>query len=279
MQATSVESDEDYQQQLIRSLFNSGHEDEELDDHHNDISEHEWKIDIRPAFVLFYHLAFRAPGHGDSLWNSSECIARHLLIPELRSLVLGDERDHWPPAHSIEFGAGAALPSLVLLKEGAGRVTMTDRYVNQQTFEALRMSVDKNAEIWGAEKERAVIIPHTWGEDVERLTIDAHGDKSGASRKGDLLIASDCIYNPTYHTALLQSAVGAMAKLGKFIVGYSFHGNVPPSQVLDFFARAKDEFGLEVVSEFSEKYDGQRGIGDMDKNRGVVYVKVLLSKG
>jgi predicted nicotinamide N-methyase len=95
----------------------------------------------------------------------------------------------------------------------------------------------------------------------------------------DLAIASDCIYNPTYHEVLLQSAAGVLSKEnGVFIVGYSFHMNVPPEQVLDFFDIASSKFGLEVVSELKQEYDGQRGIGDKDKSRGVVYIKVLAYK-
>ena len=80
---------------------------------------------------------------------------------------------------------------------------------------------------------------------------------------------------------LLQSAAGILSKeIGVFIVGYRFHMNVPPEpeRVLDFFDLASSKFGLEVVSELKQEYDGQRGIGDKDKSRGVVYIKVLAHK-
>lgn len=67
----------------------------------------------------------------------------------------------------IEFGAGAALPSLVLLKEGADKVVITDRFVNDETFDALRMSVDTNAKAWDISKEEVkdrVVIIHILGE-------------------------------------------------------------------------------------------------------------------
>lgn len=93
--------------------------------------------------------------------------------------------------------------------------------------------------------------------------------------KADLLIASDCIYNPLYHTPLLESASSAMNANSFFVVGYSLHGNVQSSQVLNFFNIAQDKFGLKVVNEFTKEYDGQRGIGGSDKDRGTVYVKLL----
>ena len=281
--ADSTHGEEVECSRFIRGLFNNGEEGSE-DDDDSLISEHVWTCPDSDKSIIYYHLAHLAPGHGNSIWNSSECIAKHLLVPEHRSLMLGNliQQYNWPPSKSIEFGAGAALPSLALLKEGATRVVFTDRFVNEQTFDALRMSVDKNAKLWGISKEevkeRVKILAHTWGEDVERLAQSTEGVSDGcmACENADLVIASDCIYNPTYHRALLQSVVGAMDKnIGLFIVGYSFHSNVPKSQTLNFFEVAKNEFGLHIVSEITNNYDGQRGIGSTDAERGVVYVKVL----
>ena len=56
----------------------------------------------------------------------------------------------WPPACCVEFGVGAALLSLALLREGAGRVLIMDRYTsNERTFDALCMSLEKNVTTWG----------------------------------------------------------------------------------------------------------------------------------
>ncbi|KAL7525355.1 hypothetical protein ACHAXR_000969, partial [Thalassiosira sp. AJA248-18] len=248
-----ADSDEDYQQQqhFLRCLFTNDDDEEEEESSHNDIiSKHTWTCpnnnnnsSSTTTTSIIYHLAFLAPGHGDSLWNSSMCIAQHLLLPEYRSILFpsssssSSSQNHWPPKRCIEFGAGAALPSLVLLKEGAKRVIVTDKYINEQTFDALRMSVDENAKLWGMSDEevegRVDIMPHTWGEDVEKLLVTQQdqqqqqqqqqeeagddgrrsGDHPGCSsdvaccddERADLLIASDCIYNPTYHKALLQS--------------------------------------------------------------------------
>jgi len=94
----------------------------------------------------------------------------------------------------------------------------------------------------------------------------------------DLLIASDCIYNPTYHTSLLESASSAMNRKSFFIVGYSLHGNVQSSQILNFFNIAQDEFGLKVVNEFTKEYDGQKGIGSVDKEREGLSTSSFLLK-
>ena len=53
----------------------------------------------------------------------------------------------------MEFGAGAALPSLVLFKEGTKQVICTDGKANDETFEALELSFLKNSQQWGIDKE------------------------------------------------------------------------------------------------------------------------------
>ena len=85
------------------------------------------------------------------------------------------------PTRCIEFGAGAALPSLVLIHEGAGRVVITDKYVNECTFDALRQSVNNTNFNVNVEEEedgmneertleqRAVVVAHTWGENIDEL--------------------------------------------------------------------------------------------------------------
>ena len=279
-------SDEQYQNKFIHSLFTTSDDiNDEEEDEDSHISQHKWLCPETSSSII-YHLAFLAPGHGDSVWNSSECIAQHLLLPEYRTTLFNNLNTHdinWPPRSCIEFGAGAALPSLVLLKEGAKKVVITDRFVNDETFDALRMSVDMNAKVWNLSqdelKDRVVIMPHTWGEDVEKLTEQHTNNSSNNGEeecKADLLVASDCIYNPTFHTSLLESASSAMDINSLFIVGYSLHGNVPSSQILNFFNIAQDEFGLKVVNEFTKEYDGQQGIGSVDKERGTVYLKLLI---
>ena len=321
-------NDEEYccQHQFIRSLFDddgvdNDDDDDDDNDDENGISKHTWTCPISNTSIV-YHLAMNAPGHGNRLWNSSMCIAQHLLLPELRSSIMnfvgsGASKNGrttrqrqlvvWPPTRCIEFGAGAALPSLVLIHEGAGRVVITDKYVNECTFDALRQSVNNtNFNVIVEEEEdsmneertldqHAVVVAHTWGENIDELLSHIGGGvhnnnnknndvnitatevvSSSNTTKANLLIASDCIYNPIYHHALLQSVVGAMDTTGIFVVGYSLHGNVPSLQTLEFFTMAQREYGLAIVNELCIEYpDGQLGIGSTDVERGVVYIKIL----
>eukprot|EP00986_Skeletonema_menzelii_P021263 scaffold33799_cov148-Skeletonema_menzelii.AAC.1 len=199
----------------------------------------------------------------------------------------------WPPKTCLEFGAGAALPSLALLNGGAHRVVFTDRYVNEQTFDALKLSIEKNALAWGINEEeirrRTAVAGHTWGEEIENLVNvvsaaetddDADRSENENAKHVECLIASDCIYNPTYHAALLQSASALIEPCtGIFIVGYSLHGNVPTCDVERFFFVAEKEYGLKVIHELAVEYsEGQMGIGSVDKKRGNVYLKILACR-
>ena len=279
----------------MHGLFRDEADDSENDDDDYLISRHEW---ICGDTCIVYHLSFLAPGHGDALWNSSRCIAQHLLQDNLRERLLFTE-DYsngiistppestadcnriinfvWPPSSALEFGVGAALPSLALIKLGVPKVVLTDRKVNESTFEALERSISVNCSAWNTnqannnnKQQSIVVAPHTWGVDIPDLQEHAQQERF------DLLIASDCIYNPQYHQALLESVYALLDKhRGRLIVGYSFHGNVPNPSVLDFFQKA-DVGGLQIVKEFSQSYDqGQEGIGGVDPERGAVHIKVL----
>ena len=278
--------DDDIYRASMRSIFSNGNEDDESDssDEQN-IGQYVWRCPIDNGevngdashFPVMYHLALLAPGHGNSLWNACICIAEHLSSASKRSQLLGDDISSivpWPPRSSLEFGAGAALPSMILLREGTDKVIITDRKVNDMTFEALDLSAQKNGEQWNVSNiyERVQICDHTWGEAIDELVQKSN---SGGI---DVLVASDCIYNPTYHDALLRSASGTIcSESGIFIVGYSYHMNVSKEQVEAFFAKA-EEFDFCVVSEFTKKYKEQQGIGSKDPERAVVYCKVLVHK-
>ena len=86
-----MSDDDEYNQQqlFMRSMF--AHKDVDNDDNESEddyISEYSWKCgDV----TVIYHLAILAPGHGNSVWNSSECIAQHMLSPSDRSRLFGEK--------------------------------------------------------------------------------------------------------------------------------------------------------------------------------------------
>ena len=92
----------------------------------------------------------------------------------------------------------------------------------------------------------------------------------------DILIASDCIYDPTYHVDLLDSASELISPEGTFIVGYSLHNNVPPASVEAFFELARG-LGWKITGETVERFERQNAAPwDESSTRGDVYVKFLV---
>jgi len=189
------------------------------------------------------------------------------------------------------------------------------------TFEAIKKSIRRNIKSWGSStllptttttrithddeiQKNVHIVAHVWGESVDPLLDCINNRHDGDAGEGgddetdlsltqqqqqqqnkyfNVVIASDCIYNPTHHHALLSSVDSCLdldtnnTEGGRFVVGYSYHPNVPPAQVESFFDMASSpEFNMEVVFQKIVEYqEGQTGIGSTDPDRGTVYLKVL----
>jgi predicted nicotinamide N-methyase len=306
-----------------KKLFSTGDSSSDNDDDDDEgvISRHVWKCDGSSEYVydndtnaddavaagavqIIYHLAVTARGHGNRVWNAGACLAEYLLFHRDRLLP---STYTWPPRRTLEFGSGAALPSLALMRDALVNtnnninnnknnididIIITDNGKNDAaTFAALERSVAENGRIWnvvlppdqqprGASNHHPPVISiarHTWGEEIEDFQIQ-HDCRNNNVQ---LLLAADCIYNPQYHAALLDSANALIDHTnGLFIVAYSFHSNVSNDAVLHFFTLAKaTPYHFQIVRELQHDYpQGQVGIGGTDPARGTVYIKVLAKR-
>lgn len=163
---------------------------------------------------------------------------------------------------------------MALAREGTEIVYVSDQAGNSETFEALERSARANAEQWGLDREAVFrIVAHNWGDSFAGCLQQSDCAHSSCF---DVIVASDCIYNPKFHRALLESATQLLdPSIGLFVVGFSLHGNIPSEQVLDFFATAATHYKMKIVKELQKDYDSQVGIGRTDAERGAVFVKVL----
>jgi predicted nicotinamide N-methyase len=313
-----------------KKLFSTGDSSSDNDDDDDDeqqqhyeaiISRHVWKCDGSSSLEydnddslenhdddndnddavtvnIIYHLALTARGHGDCVWNAGGCLAEYLLFH--RDRLLPSTYTIWPPHRTLEFGAGAALPSLVLMRDALLNnfninIIITDSGKNDAaTFAALERSVEENGRNWNVLpddhhrppldplEERAndhpvmIIARHTWGIDIDEFQI-----RQDCRDNVQLLLAADCIYNPQCHVALLDSANAFIDESnGLFIVAYSFHSNVSDDAVLHFFTIATTHpYQFHIVQELQHDYpQGQVGIGGTDPARGAVYIKVLAKR-
>lgn len=232
--------------------------------------------DAAPITVA-YELDKFAPGHGNVIWNASLCLAWRIAAPEHRHEQLASGAD-WPPPRALEFGAGAGIPSFVCLATGVPCVVITDQPGSDATFAALGRAVQENALRFSTCPSRAKILPHLWGEECAPIVHAAGATEENCFQ---LLIASDCIYNPAAHAPLLRSCLHLLdLQRGRILVGLSLHSNFPDADVLGFFAAAA-RAGLAVVHEGEQRFDSQSGAVWQGRGtaRATVFYKVLAYAG
>jgi hypothetical protein len=188
------------------------------------------------------------------------------------------------PFHCLELGAGTALPSLFLphlltsvnIKRFIIHITDAKEYRN---IKQILMSVelfkvnDKMPELCPAAIALHKLIgmeetfprciyrvsPHNWGEKFLNLNMNKNKNTedessllmSSSSNIYDLVIISDCIYNPQYHDVLLDSLVSTLkfpsetirdsygiiscdGSSGRAVISFSLHGNVDDTNIWDF---------------------------------------------
>jgi predicted nicotinamide N-methyase len=189
------------------------------------------------------------------------------------------------PFQSLELGSGTAIPSLYLAQTIAASlankstttqscssmgdgdtatsnkplVHITDgrqyRNIRQilQSVSLLRQSsLHDDDDV--RQRVNVRVSPHNWGQEIG---IDGHDSSSSffsqeclqtsPTNQYDLVIVSDCIYNPMYHEALLDSIASTLKfptgttkttntanNGGRAIVSFSLHGNTKDETVWNF---------------------------------------------
>ena len=209
--------------------------------------------------TIVYLIEESSTGHGNRVWAAS--IAACFFI--------SDRLDQWSEAstfQSIEFGAGVALPSLYLAHLLAPRdyasipcVHITDAKQYRNIHQILASVLLQPRSI--RQRINIRVSPHDWGmglgadnNDSSFLLEECFGTMVGNTY--DLVVVSDCIYNPNFHEQLLQSISTTLAlpgdrgnttgmatrrddsKGGCALVTFSLHGNISDDAVWKFLAKA-----------------------------------------
>ena len=191
-------------------------------------------------------------GHGNKVWHASIATCRYLKD----RFTVPKREDPTQPFRCLELGAGTALPSLFLAKllssglkqsSQTSVLRVTDAKYYRNIMQILR-SVDIH-DSTGVSENGSIQIevhPHNWGTPIEfgRLQENEDSVVSGFSPH-DLVIVSDCIYNPEYHDDLLVSLSRTLAlpsstssdpttNGGVAVVSFSLHGNVRNEVIWEF---------------------------------------------
>jgi len=122
---------------------------------------------------------------------------------------LDSNRHLYVDRNVLELGAGGGLPSIVTVKNGARKVITTD-YPDANLIENLAHNVAVNLE--EEERRRVDVQGYVWGKPVHPLLEPLSSlPYSRSSKKFDLVILSDLIFNHSQHDALLNTCESAIS--------------------------------------------------------------------
>ena len=213
-------------------------------------------------------------GHGNKVWHASIATCRYLkdyfVRPLRNNKSISGELEIF---RCLELGAGTAVPSFFLAKillpdgnlqekreeqrlpkKSILRITDARYYRNiMQILRSTELAIEEpqshtstsaSTESVGNLSLKIEVHPHNWGEPIGFGNQNVDGDKGTIdSSPHDLVIVSDCIYNPEYHDDLLASLSRALALPiskeepiggGVAVVSFSLHGNVQDAAIWEF---------------------------------------------
>ncbi|KAM0793297.1 hypothetical protein ACM66B_000757 [Microbotryomycetes sp. NB124-2] len=149
---------------------------------------------------------------GHSLWG-------HILYPaaiamsrflELHADKLLRSRDVKGKGKAvIELGAGGGLPGLVAALEGADKTVITD-FPDPALVNNIAKNIELNVQASMYKPKQAVAMGFTWGSPPTAL-FEAIRDKPNSTRKFDLILLSDLVFNHSQHGALLDTCESLLA--------------------------------------------------------------------
>eukprot|EP01133_Synstelium_polycarpum_P002472 gene2472-2812_t len=145
----------------------------------------------------------------------------------------------------LELGSGAGLPSFVAALNNASTVLMTDF---PEKFLIENLTYNRNNAIpKRISDNRLLVQEHLWGKNPEEL----NNLLPNSSKKFDIIILSDLIFNHIVHDKMLQTCNACLADDGIIYVSFSHHRPHRADKDLAFFDMAKEDFGFEY-NKFNE---------------------------
>ncbi len=240
------EDAKELQETVHDNLFDDGNHDEELlFDCIDDVS-----ITINGVDFPYFR-DDHSVGHGNRVWHAS--IATCLYIESLLDTMVIPSGASF---QILELGAGTALPSLYLAqilveKETASRpfLHITDGKHYRNIQQIILSICRQSSKVRDRVHFRA--SPHNWGEGIgvggDNLAFFQDECLEDVPNRYDIVLVSDCIYNPNFHASLLES-IAATMKLpdgdkrgGRAIISFSLHGNIKDEIVWEFLEMANDK--------------------------------------
>jgi predicted nicotinamide N-methyase len=219
--------------------------------------------------VVRYCSQTGASGHGDTVWAASIAICRYLetiWVPEIMRVARKNGTGIPGSLRILELGAGTAIPSLFLGESLARQqewsidtqIHITDARQYANIYQILLSLYTNSCSPQSKSHPKVTyrVYPHNWGE--PSINDQNRGEGS------DLILASDCIYNPAYHDHLLESIFQTLSVKGRAIIAFSLHGNTPDELVWGFFDKARQDKGLKVRAVVEDGWDMEAEMKRLD---------------
>jgi nicotinamide N-methyltransferase len=164
----------------------------------------------------------------------------------------------------IEFGAAAALPSLVALNLGAEQVVTTD-YPNENILGVIRRNISANlAKLGDSPVPRSTVVGHLWGSTCPEEYSESF----------DVALVAECLWKHAQHISLLESIGRFLRPGGTVVLSYAHH--IPGLEADDdafFFLASAAGFTTKDIEARS-----MRQMWDADKTT-TQYLKELVKGG
>jgi nicotinamide N-methyltransferase len=209
--------------------------------------------------------------HHHSLWGEYIYNAARVLADRIDTHQL-----HCQNKTCLELGAGAGLPGVLTVLNGANTTVITDygSPFDMSLLSAININIEMVKNTLNCEDRRCNVIaaPYIFGNPVDDLL----GFNNG--RKYDILLMADIIFNRSEHKKLLWTIQNTLQPvIGEAWITFSHHDPNKKHLDLQFFKYATDEFGFEVIYkglELRKSYPFTENDG-LDDERGIVYTYII----
>ena len=181
----------------------------------------------------------------------------------------------------LELGAGAGLPGLLASLNGATVSVISDygTEADKSLLRAIELNIASVVEVVKSSHGNELVmacVPYVWGNCVDPLILPLQ--HLGSSRKFDVIILADLIFNRSEHRKLLWTVQQCLEPNdGIAWVSFSHHDPHKKHLDLNFFTLAVEEFGLIVESVCEESRKAYPFVEEdgRDDARGMVYLYTL----
>ena len=172
--------------------------------------------------------------HAGSVWNGGVRLAQLIERGCLRDRLRGKT--------VLELGAGAALPSLVLLaqpQEFLPAAVIISDYDDTAIVEAMQDNLQTNRHAVALDLCR--VVGHVWGTSTAPLTNALCDVLGGSCISGfDVVLLAEIMWDPSLHASLIATLAAVLAVDGEVWMCHCHHWEGHEKADAHFFALARD---------------------------------------